>query len=419
MKERAVFKRYGEKAKGFALAFSFLLFPIAHLKLSAFGLPFYFSEIPILIAAGILLWEMMQEKENWNEAWKANRFFFLGSGLFLLGASVSFFFNEQTFTGLGMLKSFFFLPVLLASILIFTRSKQNAMEKILWLWLAGLVVAAWTSLIIAMNGWLTYDGRLAGFYKSPNYLAMLIAPGMLLAVYFFFTITNKLLKWGLMFFFTILCVTLLLTGSYGAIVSSALSLGLFLWLIRDTLPFSPKKLLLVVCIAILFMGSVLWPTQKFQTLLQNGERSSLVSRQMIWESAWKIILDNPVVGIGAGNFQHEYLAYQKYFSPYLEWAVPQPHNLYLALWLQTGLIGLYGFGMVVSILIWRWYGAWKQKNLSREKRFFGALGLSLLTFYLIYGLIDTPYFKNDLVFALWGVIGMLFVWTKNQSNIVD
>ena len=26
--------------------------------------------------------------------------------------------------------------------------------------------------------------------------------------------------------------------------------------------------------------------------------------------------------------------YQKHFPPYLEWAVPQPHNLYLAFWLQ-------------------------------------------------------------------------------------
>ena len=64
---------------------------------------------------------------------------------------------------------------------------------------------------------------------------------------------------------------------------------------------------------------------------------------MIWKSAGLMIKNNPLFGIGPGNFQEKYMEYQKYFPPYLEWAVPQPHNIFLAFWLESGLIGLAGF----------------------------------------------------------------------------
>lgn len=402
------------------LGLVFLLFPIAHYKISVVGLPVYFSEIPLLIFIGFFFWKKYWTHIDWQSEWQSEKTFLIGLILFLIGATTSFFMNEHTDTGLGMLKSFFFLPVLLASVLILTRAQQQALEKILWMWLAGLATVAWTSLISASNGWLTYDGRLMGFYESPNYLAMLVAPGLLLSLYFFLTIMNNRIRWGLGFFSVILLMTLVLTQSYGALISFGVSLLLFLYLIRNIIVSSLKKIVLFCCFCLFVSGVFLWSSEKFQTLFHNTERSSFVSRQMIWRAAWKIGLDNPIVGIGVGNFQNEYLAYQKYFPPYLEWAVPQPHNLYVAFWLQAGIVGLGGFLIVIGNLLWRWHLSWKQKNLSQKERFLGALGLSLLVYYLIYGLIDTPYFKNDLALAFWGVIGMLFVWTKNaQSKIVD
>ncbi|OGI21597.1 MAG: hypothetical protein A3J06_01000 [Candidatus Moranbacteria bacterium RIFCSPLOWO2_02_FULL_48_19] len=113
-------------------------------------------------------------------------------------------------------------------------------------------------------------------------------------------------------------------------------------------------------------------------------------------------------GIGLGRFQEVYLEYQKYFPPYLEWAVPQPHNLYLAVWLQTGLLGLIGFILLVSraiiLLI---------KNKSRES----ALLLGLLTLYLIYGLFDTPFFKTDLAFSFWLVIALIMTLPKPEAEL--
>ncbi|MFZ1682714.1 MAG: hypothetical protein WAU88_01155, partial [Candidatus Zixiibacteriota bacterium] len=82
----------------------------------------------------------------------------------------------------------------------------------------------------------------------------------------------------------------------------------------------------------------------------------------------------------------------------------------IALWLQAGLIGLGGFCITIWFTIKNWYITWKQKSLSANERLMGALMMTLLLFYLVSGLIDTPYFKNDLALALWGVIGLSLSW---------
>jgi len=47
------------------------------------------------------------------------------------------------------------------------------------------------ALIYYLIGVMTYDGRLAAFYGSPNYLAMFLAPGIFLGIYFFIENFNR------------------------------------------------------------------------------------------------------------------------------------------------------------------------------------------------------------------------------------
>ena len=135
-------------------------------------------------------------------------------------------------------------------------------------------------------------------------------------------------------------------------------------------------------------------TDKFDRAINLKERSSVSSRLMIWRSALKIGLDNPIIGIGPGNFQSKYLEYQKYFPPYLEWAVPQPHNLLIAFWLQTGIIGLCGF---LALL-----GVWLKTIAGMEKRNqVEYICLGIIIYILVHGMADTTYFKNDLAVVFW------------------
>jgi O-antigen ligase len=109
-----------------------------------------------------------------------------------------------------------------------------------------------------------------------------------------------------------------------------------------------------------------------------------------------MIKNHWLIGIGPGNYQEKYLDYQKYYPPYLEWAVPHPHNLYLAFWLYGGIAGLIGF----LSLIFLWFKGILPKIKSGPD-WTALVSLGIMAYILTHGLIDTTYFKNDLAVIFW------------------
>lgn len=382
----------------------FILFPVAHLPV--LGFPVYWSELALLGAmasAPLIGW--VQLRKRWVSVvseWRPLLFF---SGLFLCGIFVAFFSNPHALSGWGELKSFYILPIfLLVSLLIFGETRRQ-LECFLSAWLLGTVAAALAALGAASMGWVLYDGRLASAYLSPNYLAMLVTPGVLLALYFSLVRIDRTARWVGVLSLIVLLPVLWATHSYAAWLSLIVALGVFLGLGK-----SSPKLLLKICILVALVASIFLiresRTEKWNAILSGSDRSSLASRVMIWRSARQIVHDSLPWGVGVGRFQEMYLAAQPLYPPYLEWAVPTPHNLYLHFLIEGGLLALIGWLGSVSVVFMAVWKRWKQ---SRPKQLtaFGALAISLLIFYLVYGLIDTPYMKNDLALAIWGALGLL------------
>jgi O-antigen ligase len=107
------------------------------------------------------------------------------------------------------------------------------------------------------------------------------------------------------------------------------------------------------------------------------------------------------LGIGPGMFQDYYLKYQSHFPvSYLEWAVPEPHNLFLAFWLETGLLGLAGFIWLLAIFFKKLFLLFKKSN------YFATILIMLMGYILIHGLADTTYFKNDLSVVFWLAVAL-------------
>lgn len=395
-----------------SLALSLLLLPFAHLKAGVFGIPLYSIELPILFALIAYAYGWKRRIFSPAETIDFRNPFCIGIAIFFFSALLSFVMNPFSLSGLGMLKTWFVFPLLALWLWLETKPADRDLERMLFVWLGTLVLSALASLMFFFQGILTYDGRLAAWYASPNYLAFFLAPGILLASYFF--ASPRLAKRR--FFLSLLrlsivalAAALFLTRSYEVWVSVCAALIIFLFLDKRALPSWRKKLaasLLLIGVFSLFIffesGS-----EKWQSLAAFDERSSLASRLMIWEAAVRIIADHPFFGIGIGRFQETYLSYQQYFPPYLEWAVPQPHNLYLALWLQTGLMGLLGFGFLITVWLWK-MTAWLCAETSGYENGYAkrthALLVSLLVSLLILGLVDTPFFKTDLAFMFWIVL---------------
>ncbi|MDO8444025.1 MAG: hypothetical protein Q7S80_00785, partial [bacterium] len=87
-----------------------------------------------------------------------------------------------------------------------------------------------------------------------------------------------------------------------------------------------------------------------------------------------------------------------------------PHNVYLAMWLNLGILGLIIFVIMVVNFFRR---LWPQRN------YYLALCLmAAMSAILIHGLFDTTYFKNDLSAIFWLILAFaeLIIIGKNAEN---
>ncbi len=374
--------------------FTILLTPLYLIRFELFNLPTNLLEVFIVL--NLCLWFSVSNtkkiKTNLQQLpWPL----VLSISLILLGILLSIFTNNAILIGLGILKGWFILPLLFAYLLYTTLEHKTDLARAFLSLYFSVSLVALLSLFYKIFNFVTFDNRLSAFYLSPNHLAMYLAPGALLGFYFLakaFRESSLLLKGLTSLSFAIILLALFYTYSYATLAALCLSL-----LLTYFFYFSKKQffLLLVITTGFLLLFTLFqFNTPKFSSLIHFSERSSLASRFMIWKVSEKLLHERPLTGIGPGNFQTNYLALQPLFPPYLEWAVPQPHNLFLAFWLQAGLLGLFGFSWLLFFIFYALLKKIKKTPLA------GVL-FSFFLYVALHGLIDTPFWKNDLAFVFW------------------
>ena len=352
----------------------------------------------------------------------------IGIALLFLGLTISTFNSSDLRTSLGIFKGWFVSPFLFFVVFISVIKKEKHIILVLKSWLASGIVISLIGIFYLLNNDLTFDGRLKAFFLSPNYLAMYLAPAFLIVLFFWnlpFRVSknlvypnhlNKILKDKFQYpiFSIIILIPLCFTYSYGAFLGIFVGV-VYLFLSSNfirTLRNSIFNIQYSIFLIIIFTILISMTAVKFDQVINSNERSSFHSRLMVWNASAEIIKDNPLFGIGPGTFQDTYLLYaEKFDEPYLEWAVPQPHNIFLAFYLQTGLIGFLGF---IFILFWFFNAKLKCYNI--QYSIFNIL-TCLMIYILIHGLIDTTYWKNDLALMFWIIIGMMIVSQKNTKSL--
>lgn len=365
--------------------------PLYLVKLVIFGVPSNLFELMAIFAILVFSMASVGSKIELQDYKK----YFIPIVLIISGLLISTLCNGAYRVGFGIIKSWFVIPISFAfmAVAVLSKSKEKSILNAIYFSAAGVASIA---LVYFFLGKLTFDGRLQVFFNSPNYLAMFLVPAVVIGAAKFRE-NKKFYSISLL----ILSAALYLTFSYAAWLGLAIALlGLFFK--KEEFKISKWSIgLMMVAILVIFLQ---FGTSKMNSLLQFNDRSSMSSRLMIWRSAGKMIADNLIVGIGPGNFQAKYLEYQLYYPPYLEWAVPQPHNIFLAFWLQAGILGLIGFVWMMFV----WF-----RDIFRKKDDASIICMAIMAGIIIHGLFDTTYFKNDLAVIFWLII---FLGTKNRSE---
>lgn len=381
--------------------------------LTVFSLPLYLVRfsiwwiptnlLEVIICFLFILWLFKREEKTIKCE------FILPLLLIFIGLTVSSLFSKDILVSAGIWKSWFIIPLIFSYLVLKEiKTKKEIRNVFISLSLSGLIVS-FISLFYLLSGRLTYDSRLSAFFLSPNHLAMYLSPIFVLSLYLYFVFRKNLCRILLLIVQLLSLFIIYFTYSLAACLAIFISL-FFLLLYRKSRVFTYSILFLLIILLIIQI-----PSKKFQNLI-DFSYPSLKSRLVIWQSAWRITKDHALIGIGPGMFQEYYLAYQKFFPPYPEWAVPQPHNIFLAFWLQTGLLGLMGFIRLIYLFFRKCF-----KNIGSP--LFLILS-SVMIYTLVHGLFDTPFWKNDLALLFFlvialGCIGDRLSYSRKGDNLPE
>lgn len=181
-------------------------------------------------------------------------------------------------------------------------------------------------------------------------------------------------------------IGLLLSLSRGGWLGLIAAIGVYVLIVGNRAHL--KRAAVLFAIALIVVLAI--PNFRYRVLLPfRGEKSS-VARFSLWNTGWKMVKDDPISGKGLLGFSNNWYAYNT--DPGLE-HYPAPHNIVLNFWVDTGIFGLISFFGLVVLAVVR--GIKERSNAYK-------LGLLLAGVALVvHGLVDIPYFKNDLALVFW------------------
>ena len=128
--------------------------------------------------------------------------------------------------------------------------------------------------------------------------------------------------------------------------------------------------------------------------------------------------------LGSGLTGAGLAAYSKKIAPYHQKVNGEnieifhhPHNIFLTMWVNLGILGLIGF---VWILVWFFSVALSRNNLTigqfNNSTIIPFLAASMITL-LTTGLVDSPYIKNDLSIFFWALMTLLVISRSDNLKI--
>jgi O-antigen ligase len=286
------------------------------------------------------------------------------------------------------------------------RGSRPAWILVDWM-TAGAVAVSLLALVQFVSGSnvITAEGvfRVRGLYGSPNNLALFL--GRTFPVALCLAAFGRRRRWAYALAALPQLAALFLTFSRGALLVGLPAALLFIGIVRR----GRTLWAMLGGIAAIVAGLIpLAGTERIASLFRAGEGTTFL-RLNLWRSAWAMIRDHPLRGVGLDNFLYAYRT--RYILPaaWEERNLSHPHNILLDWWTRLGILG-------VVTLVWLLAAFFSTaarlyRRLADPTLRALALGLmaSMVNF-LAHGLVDNSFFLTDLalVFALTlGVVALL------------
>lgn len=164
---------------------------------------------------------------------------------------------------------------------------------------------------------------------------------------------------------------------------------------------------LLMCVVCGFVATNDFFSARAKSVSSIAENPIGYERLLIWESAFNMIHDHPLLGVAPGGFTDLYQL--KYISPKAkEPNLRHCHNLFLQVWTENGFLGIVSFMAMIVYTLYTGFNYYK-----KDKNVFGFMIALIVLSMMIQGLTEF----NATVFKLtWLIIGLLYMECKNELN---
>ncbi|MGA9919951.1 MAG: O-antigen ligase family protein [Candidatus Dormiibacterota bacterium] len=306
---------------------------------------------------------------------------------------------------LGIAKAYILEPMVLFFVAVNVLRSSWDWERVVYgLYVSGLVVAV--SQMVALGQalaahtlnlnfsppsptWLWTNNNFGGIFLDP-------LVGLALGLALFGGVRYRNVHWAALVVLTLGDVLTLSRGSWLALVVLA---------VLASALHPRRKVLLAACLAALVVAVVLPPVRHRITneLNPNNPANSLVARAHLWHATVDLIEAHPFAGAGLAGFQSAVAPYRAQLHDPSTQSHVYPDQLELDFWVELGVLGFVGLLAFFAELVR--YLAPAVRAGPRDHPWAVALTLAWAAL-IVHGLLDSPYWKNDLA-AEWWVLAAL------------
>lgn len=354
--------------------------------------------------------QLYKKKINFNQDYKG---YFIAIGLFIISMLLSALFSGDIIYGLKRWADMWIWRFMPFVVVIFLLNNYFDAKKVM---LTGFTGITLTSVYAVYQG-LSGISRANGFYGNPMTLAGWLCIFMPLLLIEFFE-RNLLGKyyWLAGLGFCISCAGLIFNGTRGAWLAVATVCALLLIYYM----FKSKRNLAVGITFIILISIILANDSKFMQRLDTigdfNKYQSNTERILIWQSAWNMFKDHPILGVGLGQYTESYQ--KEYISPQAkEPNLGHAHNNFMQMLAENGIVGFTGFIVMFGYIIFKNLIDWfKTRNT------YALMIVSATICLLLQGFTEYNVGNSAVIKMYWCTFGLLVVLEnisiKNDAHYI-
>lgn len=335
--------------------------------------------------------------------------------LFLVAGVIGIFVAPDHRAALGIFRAYLIEPIALFYVATAALDLGRWMNALLISGGVGALVFALieidTVLTSFESGTLNIAHAAAALGINPNSVAIFIEPLIGIGTAFLIFVP------GVHRFFTGPLLVVLVAAAVASFSRGALlALGVLIAMVLVTVPrIAPR---VAIGTAALLGAATMWlvtPVRLRLIYLFADPTGSIYTREHVWSESLKMLRDRPIFGAGISGYQTVMTPYRK-ADPY---NVPEPyaHNIFLSTWSELGLLGLFAFVWILGVLIIQPWRALKRAVGIQVPLLWGtSAAFAMIT---AHGIVDTPYWKNDLSTEFWLIAALQMVALRAAQAVAS